>query len=76
MLFRADPYLCTPLLLQVVKAEVLLDVGGLSRDDRVTTEFGTGSLRHAVGAIVDSKVSGFDGSEHCLFECEGTERSK
>ena len=28
-----------------------LDVGGITRDDRVTTELGTGSLHQAVGII-------------------------
>ena len=28
-----------------------LDVGGISRDGRVTTELGTGSLRQAVGIL-------------------------
>ena len=28
-----------------------LDVGGITSDDRVTTELGTGSLRQAVGIL-------------------------
>ena len=66
------------------KLRYLLDVGGVSRDGRFPTELGTGSLRHAVGilthddfrAIVNSKISGFDVSKPCHFQCEGTEGSK
>ena len=36
-------FICTPLL-EIIKTEDSLDVGGLSRDSRVTTELGTGSL--------------------------------
>ena len=61
-----------------------MDVTGITRDDRVSTELGTGSLRQAVGIltpkdfrpVVDSKVSGPDGFKPCHFECEGTEGSK
>ena len=28
-----------------------MDVGGITRDDRVSTELGTGSLRQAVGIL-------------------------
>ena len=52
-----------PIYAHKFKVEVLLDVGDLSRDGRVTTELGTGSLRHEVGvlfreefrAVVDSE---------------------
>ena len=29
-----------------------MDVGGISRDGRVTTELGTGSLRQAIGILI------------------------
>ena len=34
-----------------LKLRYLLDVGGISRDGRVTIEFATGSLRPAVGIL-------------------------
>ena len=58
-----------------------LDVGGITRDDRVTTELDTGSLRQAVGILTPKDFrpivdSGIDCSKPCHFECEGTEGSK
>ena len=35
-----------------LELQFLLDVSGLSRDGRVTTELGTSSLRHAVGILI------------------------
>ena len=57
------PIYIHPYFHKSLKLRFFLDVGGLSRDGRVTTEFGTGSLRHAVSiltlddfqAIVDSE---------------------
>ena len=74
----------THLFYRALKLKYPLDVGGVSRDGRVTTELDISSLRHVVGilttedfhAIDDSKVSGFDGSKPCHLEYEGTEGSK
>ena len=57
-----EPVYVHPSFYRALKLKYQLDVGGVSRDDRVTTELGTGSLRHAVGiltqedfrAVVDS----------------------
>ena len=78
------PIYVHPCFYKSLKLRYPLDVSGVSRDGRVTNELGTGSLRHAVGiltpedfpAVVESKVSGYDGSKTCHFECVGTERSK
>ena len=67
-----------------LKLKFPMDVGSLSRDGRVTTELGIGSLRHAVGIITPRisgrsqhcKVKGLDVSKPCHFECEKTEGSK
>ena len=40
-----------PSFYRSLKLRYLLDVGGISRDDRVTTELGSGSLRRAVGIL-------------------------
>ena len=78
------PIYVHPSFYRSLKLRYSLDVGGLSKDGRVTTELGTGSLRHADGvltpedfrAVIDSKVSGFDGSKPCHFQCVGTEGTK
>ena len=57
------PIFVHPCFYRALKLKYPLDVGGVSRDGWVTTELGTGSLRHAVGvltpedlrAVVDSK---------------------
>ena len=46
------PILVHPSFYRSVKVRFLLDVGGITRDDRVTTELGTGSLRQAVGILI------------------------
>ena len=57
-----------------------MDVRGVSRDGWFTPELGTGSLRQTVNILTlrisvpyskVSKVSGFDVSKRCHFECEG-----
>ena len=40
-----------PSFYKSLKVRFPLDVGGITRDDRVTTELGTGSLRQAVGIL-------------------------
>ena len=64
-----------PFFYRSLKLRYPLDVRGVSREGRITTELGTGSLRHAPKSIVN-KVSGFDGSKPYHFKCEGTEGSK
>ena len=57
------PVYVLPSFYRALKLKYSLDVGGVSRDGRITIELGTGSLRHAVGilnsedfrAVVDSK---------------------
>ena len=52
------PIYVHPCFYRSLKLKYPLDVGGISRDSRVTTELGTGSLRQAVGIltlIVDSE---------------------
>ena len=43
------PVYIHPSFYRALKLKYSLNVGGVSRDDRVTTELGTGSMRHAVG---------------------------
>ena len=45
------PILVHPSFYRSLKVRVPLDVGGVSRDGRVNTELGTGSLRQAVGIL-------------------------
>ena len=60
------------------------DVGGISRDSRVTTKLGISSLHQAVSTltpedfrlVVDTKLSGSDGFKPCHVECKGTEKFK
>ena len=40
-----------PIFYRSLKLRYPLDVEGVSMDGRVTTELGTGSLRHAVGVL-------------------------
>ena len=57
------PFYMHPSFYRLLKLRYALDVEAMSRDGRVTTELGTGSLRHAVGvftpedfrAVVDSE---------------------
>ena len=78
------PIYVHPCFYRSVKLRYPLDVGGISRDGRVTTEICTGSLRHTVGIltpedfrpVVDSKVGGSDSFKPCHVECEGTEGFK
>ena len=43
------PILVHPSFYRSLKLRYPMDVGGITRDDRVSTELGTGSLRQAVG---------------------------
>ena len=45
------PILVHPSLYRSLKLKFSLDVGGITRDNRVTTELGTGSMRQAVGIL-------------------------
>ena len=45
------PILVHPSFYRALKVRFPLDVGGVSRDGRVNTELGTGSLRQAVGIL-------------------------
>ena len=45
------PVLVHPSLYRSLKLQFPIDVGGITRDNRVTTELGTGSLRQAVGIL-------------------------
>ena len=45
------PILVHPSLYRSLKLRFARDVGGITRDNRVTTELGTGSLRQAVGIL-------------------------
>ena len=45
------PIYVHPSFYRSIKLRYPLDVGGISRDGRVTTELGTGSLRQAVGIL-------------------------
>ena len=45
------PILVHPSFYRSLKMQSPLDVEGITRDDRVTTELGTGSLRQAVGIL-------------------------
>ena len=45
------PILVHPSLYRSLKLRFPIDVGGITRDNRVTTELGTGSLRQAVGIL-------------------------
>ena len=40
-----------PSFYRALKLKYPMDVGGISRDSRVTTELGTGSLRQAAGIL-------------------------
>ena len=50
-LFGLGPIYVHPSFHMALKLKYLLDVGGISRDGRVTTELSTGSLRHAAGIL-------------------------
>ena len=45
------PILVHPSLYRSLKLQFPIDVGGITRDNRFTTELGTCSLRHAVGIV-------------------------
>ena len=45
------PVLVHPSFYRSLKLRYPMDVGGITRDDRVSTELGTGSLRQAVGIL-------------------------
>ena len=45
------PILVHPSLYRSLKLQFPIDVGGITRDNRVTSELGTGSLRQAVGIL-------------------------
>ena len=45
------PILVHPSYYRSLKFRYPVDVGGITRDDRVSTELGTGSLRQAVGIL-------------------------
>ena len=45
------PFLVHPSLYRSLKLRFPINVGGITRDNRVTTELGTGSLRQAVGIL-------------------------
>ena len=45
------PILVHPSLYRSLKLRFSIDVGGITRDNRVTTELGTGSMRQAVGIL-------------------------
>ena len=45
------PILVQPAFYWSLKVQFPLDVGGVSRDGRLNTELGTGSLRQAVGIL-------------------------
>ena len=45
------PILVHSSLYRSIKLQFPIDVGGITRDNRVTTELGTGSLRQAVGIL-------------------------
>ena len=45
------PILVHPSLYRSLKLRFPIDVGRITRDNRVTTELGTGSLRQAVGIL-------------------------
>ena len=45
------PILVHPSLYRALKLKFPIDVGGITRDNRVTTELCTGSLRQAVGIL-------------------------
>ena len=45
------PILVHPFFYRSLKLRYPMDVGGITRDDRVSTELGTGSLRQAVGIL-------------------------
>ena len=46
-----DPILVHPSFYRSLKLRYPVDVGGITRDDQVSTELGTGSLRQAVGIL-------------------------
>ena len=45
------PILVHPSFYRSLKLQYHIDVGGITRDDRVSTEIGTGSLRQVVGIL-------------------------
>ena len=45
------PIFVHPSLYRSLKLRFPIDVGGITRDNRVSTELGTGSLRQAVGIL-------------------------
>ena len=45
------PILVNPSLYNSLKLRFPIDVGGITRDNRVTTELSTGSLRQAIGIL-------------------------
>ena len=45
------PILVHPSLYRSLKLQFPIDIGGITRDNRVTTELGTCSLRQAVGIL-------------------------
>ena len=49
------PILVHPSIYRSLKLRYPMDVGGITRDDRVSTELGTGSLRQAKGFPVRSR---------------------
>ena len=62
-----------------------MNIGGLSRDSRVTTELSTSSLRQAIyiltpeyiQTIIDTEyITTQNDTKPCYFECKGTEGSK
>ena len=46
-----NPIYVHPSFYRALKLKYPMDVGGISRDDRITTELDTGSLRQAVGIL-------------------------
>ena len=57
------PRLVYPSLYRSQKLWFPLDVGGITRDDRVTTELGTGSLHQAVGILTPKDIRSVIASE-------------
>ena len=51
LLCGQGPDFGSPIILRSLKLRYPMDVGGITRDDRVSTELGTGSLRQAVGIL-------------------------
>ena len=62
------PIYAHPCFYRALKLRYPMDIGGISRDGRVTNELGSGSLRQVFGILTPSstlsQVSGSDGVEY------------